>query len=306
MADFTPAFADNGERREPSTDEQDGGFLCGPADLPLFNWLMWAPQKEIAAVIAAAGITGSNGDMTQLLQAIQALISAATGGSPTSDYLLVTQARARLPIFPDVQTADGKINVTTTGNNNVRIPSGVTFQHRGIFPITTAQLDIPVDSSKTYHIRWNPTDGFTAKDVANAVYNPTAVVETDPRFDSVYDDMLVARAIVNSSGAVQLTPLVNKDRLRENRAITGVAQANSNQNGARFGFSDSWNWARTPITRALTDVRAVGDDPGDNDLNLYSSYPTAVTQVPVTRYGTSFAQLRDGRSGVIVAIDIGA
>jgi len=213
MADFTPPFANGGERREPTTDEQDSGYGCGPAQLPLFNWLMWALQSEVGEVIDFAGLTPNNGDMTQLRQAIQALISAATGGGDTSNFVLMTQARARMPIFPEVLNVDGKIVVNTPAPGTVRVPGGVDFLHRGIFKVTTSQLDLPTDPSKTYHVRWDPTNGFTLKDLAGSTYNPTALAEINPIFDSTYDDMIVARVVTNSSNVATITNLSNKQVL---------------------------------------------------------------------------------------------
>jgi len=90
MADFNPAFANAGPKREPTGDEITNGFPCGPADRELFNWLMYATQSEIDAVITRSGLTGSNADLTQLAQAIrsQSLNYRAAGG--TANALTVT------------------------------------------------------------------------------------------------------------------------------------------------------------------------------------------------------------------------
>ncbi len=221
MADFNLPFASNGERREPTSDEQDSGFGCGPAQLPLFNWMFWALQSEVNKVITQAGITPSNGDMTQLYQAIQALIDAATGGGDTSNFILMSQARARLPIYPEISNVAGHFGITTPGTGQVRIPAGISFQHRGIFPITTVQADLATDPSKTYHLRWNPTDGFALKDLASSIYNPSTLAENVETFDSSYDDMLCARIITNSSNVPTITNLINRNILRASGEATG-------------------------------------------------------------------------------------
>jgi hypothetical protein len=38
MAELT-SWAESGETREATTEEIDGGFECGPADVELFNWM---------------------------------------------------------------------------------------------------------------------------------------------------------------------------------------------------------------------------------------------------------------------------
>ncbi len=294
MADFDLPFADSGERRFPTTDEQANGFGCGPASLPLFNGMFWAIQAEIGAVINSAGISQSNANMTQLLQAIQALIAAATGGGDTSAYLLMAQARARLPIFPEVLNTNGHFGVTSPATGQVRIPAGVSFQHRGIFPLTTVQQDFATDASKTYHIRWNSTDGFTLKDLANNVYNPAVVAETDSRFDSTYDDMLVARVITNSSNVPTVTNLVNKDRLFSallvNETITRTSSATAGGNWVAAMSPIALNWARTPkVTGALSRIGyngALPVIPEDPALLLSgsSSDTTGTATASVSRY----------------------
>lgn len=221
MADFNPPWANGADRREPTGAEQDGGFQCGPADMALFNWLNWATQSEINKVIMQAGLVPSNSDMTQLYQAIQALIAAATGGGDVSNYVLMTQARARLPIFPEVQNAQFHFGVITPGTGQIRVPAGVTFLHRGIFPITSVQTDFATDPSKTYHLRWNPTDGFSLKDLTSGVYNPSTLAETVANFDSTYDDMLVARVITNSSNVPTITNLINKNLITASGEAVG-------------------------------------------------------------------------------------
>lgn len=212
MADFSTPFAATAERRSPTTDEKNNGFPCGPADMRLFNGLFHRLEAEVGEVIDFAGITQTDDRFTLLREAIEALISVATGGGDTSQFLLMAQARARLPIFPEVSTVSGKFTVTSTGVGNVRLGGGTAFVHRGIFNLTSAQTDFATDASKTYHLRWNPTDGFTLKDLASPVYNPGTLAETATAFDSTYDDMLVARCVSNSSNVLTITPLVNKDR----------------------------------------------------------------------------------------------
>nr|QIG67158.1 hypothetical protein EVB34_053 [Rhizobium phage RHph_TM26] len=254
MADFNPPFANSGDRRFPSSDEQDEGFGCGPADQLLFNGMFYRIEAELNAILAEAGIAGSDGDMTQVLQAIQALIAAATGGGSTADYVLMSQARLRLPIFPDVSNTDGHFGVVSPGTGQVRIPAGVTFQHRGLFQVTTAQTDFATDLSKTYHLRWNPTDGFVLKDLASGVYNPGTLPEADASFDSKYDDMLIARVVTNSSNVPTITNLVNRHQMTRQQIILGSPETATNLNNTRFTVSDFYNWARRPTTYSLTPV----------------------------------------------------
>ncbi|NEJ10479.1 hypothetical protein GR238_34530 [Rhizobium leguminosarum] len=204
------------------------------------------PQREIMAVVTAAGIDGSNEDLTQLLQAIQALISAATGGGDTSNFVLMPAARARLPIFPEVLTSDGRIPISAPSTGTVRVPAGYDFLHRGIFAITTVQTDFVTVANKTYHLRWNPTNGFQLKDLADVVYNPTALAETDISFDSAYDNMLVARVITSAGNVATIANLANKVKLE----LTNVKSTwSEGPSGMPAAPQVTLNFARTPQYR---------------------------------------------------------
>lgn len=250
MADFTTPLGDVGEKRLPTETEREQGFLCGPADRTLFTGLFNRIESEIGDVIQYAGIAGDDTNFSQLRQAILALIDAATGGNPAG-YILETQARARLPIYPEVQNTDGRIVVTSPGVGQVRLPGGVNFLHRGIFQLTTLQTDFATDASKIYHLRWDPTNGFRLRDLAAVGYNPTALTETNATFDSAYDDMLVARVITNSSNIPTITNLANKNRLVFESAEI-IADAASYTYGTPNDALQAagvtvYNFARTPL-----------------------------------------------------------
>lgn len=297
MADFDPPFADQGERRLPSSTEQQLGFPCGPASRELFNGLFWLLQGQIKDIASEAGVIPSQeGDITLLKRAVLALIDAATGGGTADNYILMDQARSRLPIYPDVQHETGHLGVLSPSTGTVRVPGSRTFLHRGIFPVTTVQTDFATDPSKTYHLRWNPTDGFVLRDLASGTYNPGMLAETDPSFDSGYDDMLVARVITNSSNVATITNLANKNRLATEISDTG-AMTNPQTNNATRSTTLSWNWARLPqlsiypsfIGTAATGLGSASgfraSDPHDHDFRIN------VTNL--SRYGASVSLGRD-------------
>lgn len=212
------------------------------------------PQREIMAVIESAGIAPSGSDLTQLLQAINHLIAAATGGAGDPNYVLMTQARVRLPIFPEVQASDGLIPVVSPGAGQVRVPAGYTFIHRGIFLVTTVQTDLATSASKTYHLRWTPDLGFVLKDLADGTYNPGALAEGNAAFDSSYDNMLVARVVTNASNVPTVTNLVNKNRISAEGNVTILATPF----GGTTSTAVALNWARRPLV-ALKGSSAILD-----------------------------------------------
>lgn len=265
MANFTIPFGQDAERRFPTSDERQNGFPCGPADMRLFNGLFNTIQSEIGEVISYAGLVGSDGDLTQLRKAIKAMIDAAMGGGSPGDYILMDQARARLPIFPEVQTGDGRIAVVPNGAGVVRVPAGATILHRGIFPIVTVQTDLATDVSKTYHLRWNPTDGFQLKDLANPTYNPTAASEDNVGFDSKYDDMLVARVVSNSSNILTITNLANLVDLQAFEAFSGPATPVGAARSYEYQNTMTLNWARAP--RLIAPDGVISQNGGLNEGN---------------------------------------
>lgn len=264
MADFSPSFGSvGGNTRLPTVDERQQGFPCGPADQLLFNGMFRRIEEELQNVFDKAGIAGSDSDNTILAQSILALIAAATGGS--GDYVLMTQARARLPIHFDVQNTDGHLGVTSPGTGQIRIPASKVFLHRGIYQVTTALEDIATLPSKTYHLRWNQTDGFTLNDLADVAYNPTALAETNSTFDSDYDDMLVARVVTNSSNVPTITNLINRTVMNHESVWRGVVLSSLDW-AVQSATKVSLSWARSPIKASLSLSEWRSDNAGPNGL----------------------------------------
>lgn len=305
MADFNPPWAHDGERRVPTADEIETGFGCGPFSLPLWNWMFYAIWSEIGHVITYNGLTPDNGDMEQLRKAIQAQIEASTGGGDPASYLTLLQASSRLPIFPEVQNANGHFGVITPTTGQVRVPAGVNFLHRGISPYTTVQTDLATDASKTYHLRWNKAGGFTLKDLASGTYNPSTLPETDASFDSTYDDMLAARVVTNSSNVPTITNLANKPNLILADILAGTDIRLSAQNGANLLYGRAVGWARTPKEYNFTVVSLAnlgGSTAIDHDIKFFSpsvdrnsdsAIGAAPVSIPLTRYNLNVAVMRD-------------
>ncbi|KHJ56309.1 hypothetical protein LA66_07070 [Aureimonas altamirensis] len=217
-------------------------------------------MREIVHVIDFAGLAPDRTDLEQLRKAIEAIIASQTGGGDTAQYLLLAQASSRLPIFPEILSADGRINVTSPSAGTVLVPATVPFQHRGIAPYSTstyteAQRTFATTGGKTYHLRWTPTGGFALRDLANSGYNPDLVSEDSVRFDTTYDDMLVARVVTNASNIATVTNLVNKARIETEATSTGPAEIytyGTGRDGARYTNSFAINWGRRPSIAVVT------------------------------------------------------
>lgn len=253
MANFDPPIASvGGVTRPPSTLEKNNGFQCGPADFRLFNFLFQRIEAELKSIQDEGGITGDDADPTTVRRAIQAMIAAATGGGDTSQFVLFSQAQARLPIFPEVMGNDGVIPVTDLGGGTVRVPASVML-HRGIRTFNIPQTDLVTLPSKVYHLRWNPIDGLALKDTTpGGAYNPTSVSEASTIFDTVYDDVLLAKISTNVSNVPTIINLKNKHQLVRQSIIFGTAENPANVNNTRYSVTDAYNWGRAPTTYSLT------------------------------------------------------
>lgn len=267
---FVNAFANGGGKRLPTAFERLNGFECGPADRELFNMLFHQIQAELGHLIEYSGQVDSNSDLQQVRKAIEALIAAATGTGETSDYILMNQARLRLPFYPEVlNSANGKINVTTPGFGQVQVPSGVSILHRGIYPISISLPDFDDAArtfstleARTYHLRMNlapQAEALTLNDLADVTYNPSSLAESDPSFDSTYDDMLIARVTTNADNAVTITPLVNLHNIDTEGDIHIGSMGRGTldfENGISPEFIKKYhkfnlNWSRRPRSRLI-------------------------------------------------------
>lgn len=247
------------------------------------------PQRELVHLIEYAGLEPSNVDLEQVRKAIQLLIAAATGGGETSDYALMSQLRARVPIYPEVKTDDGRINVSSPGAGQILVPPTVSCLHRGVYLFNTSdygEIDrtFDTDPGKTYHLRWRASTGFALIDCADSDYNPGGLkAEADPSFDSTYDDMLVARVITNSSNVATITNLVNRHSLLYMEATPLVdAHQESSKNGALFTFSWAYNFARTPKVLLSSYGQRFQQQPANVSIDRDFDLEDPV----VTRYGT--------------------
>lgn len=303
MANFyVPApWANSATRRPPTVSERNGGFECGPADKQLFDYLIYSLHAELGHLIDYAGLTGTDADTQQVRKAIELLIAAALGSGTAGDYLLMAQARSRLPFWPEVQSSDNKINVIQPTGGQVQVPSGVTVLHRGIYPISTSDFTegertFSTDPSKVYHLRLNLGVGVEAlslEDLADTGYNAGGDPETDSMFDSAYDDMLVARVVTDGSNVATITNLRNAIRL-SHRYASEAAALNAITTAKTFaGTGQTLNWARTPI---IYDPKLRGLNTGSGTfatgyVGTYGLFGTfAFAEPTVTRYGSSDLQ----------------
>lgn len=264
------------------------------------------PMREIMNVIEGAGLNPSSTNLAQLLAAIQALIQAATGGGDTSDFVTMALARSRLPIYPEILTADGKINVTSPGAGTILVPPAVSFVHRGIKVIPTsdyleAERTFATLANRIYHLRWRPEPAdFALLDLSDGAYNPDGLAETHPSFDSTYDDMLVARVVTNGGNVATITNLVNLPHLKSADIIAPAftqdgTTATFNITGGNVITRD---WGRTPVSQASWQRSLINEGSGAYTGGL--DWDRTLENV-TTRYASTINGVHDGREGAPTA-----
>lgn len=319
--------------RQPTPDDPRPAYFDGnrqtgqegsyPSGKSLEN-----PMREILAVIEAAGIEPTNADLTQLLQAINNMISTALsnyippeGGDPLPPPVPVSFLLN--PVYPHVTVNGGTMSVASA-NAQVAVAAGQTFIHRGgvlhnSSDTPSAQRTFSTAASRTYHLRWRYNGGvpvFGLFDLTDPAYNPGGLAETHASFDSGYDDMLIARVVTNAANSPTVTALLNRHSLGRAEIITGVGGVLAGQQGANFRILSSLNWGRSPLSFSLALAKALNSvNSPDTDYTIFAAglprTPNTAAHanapsVPVTRYGLDCIVMLDHSSELHMQFSCGA
>lgn len=238
-------------------------------------------------------ITGENPEAGDLVGLVSARYSAnedafiLTSSVNTNQFILVDQAQNNMPIFPDVQNDDGLISITSPSTGLVRIPSGITFSHRGMFPVVTAQQDFATIANSTYHLRWTLDSGYELKSLADIAYNPSALDEIDTAFDTTYDDMIISRVVTDNSNVATITNLKNKSVLSDSFELSLIANASINWS-VLSGSSVNIGWSRSPNAKpSLQLMRSESSEEGGLLQFQIGALGVRAGAIPTTRYELS-------------------
>ncbi|MDE1463365.1 phage tail protein [Spartinivicinus poritis] len=175
--------------------------------------------------------------------------------NPHPQYALQLEHLSKLPFYPEVLNSDNKLQVKKVSNKIVVLPNQVIcwrgWKDFSTSDYTAQQRTFVVDDTKTYHLRWAPEQGFKLFDVKDLTYNPTELPEENIKFDTTYDDMLVA---LIKNGKIKL--LINAIELSKetilNWMITQVPD-DLNPSGVLKNASyiniklENLNWSRRPF-----------------------------------------------------------
>ena len=159
-------------------------------------------MSEILDAISALGDAAA--DMTTAKESFEAVRQGAE--QAISDHLTEDNAHnqyvktdtfeqvKKLPIYPEVMSDDNRLNMMLE-NGYLIIEDDQIIRLYGWLEVNTSDYAVksfPIEETKTYHLRFNLTDGFYLKDVSDVEYNPDSLDESDATFDTNYDDMNLA------------------------------------------------------------------------------------------------------------------
>lgn len=275
----------------------DGNLAAGQRGSFPSGRVFEALMKELLAVIEAAGLTPSPGDLTQLYQAIQILAAGAGGDAAVFAYN---------PVFPHVTVNGGVISISSS-NGQVVVNTGQTFIHRGgtlhsLNDFNLAARTFATVASKTYHLRWRYNAGtptLTLTDVTDGAYNPAAKPEIDPTFDSTFDDMLIARVVTDAANNPTVTALKNLHQLYARFEKTTYEYSDTSW-APLPKLTGTVAWARTPRASIL---KAIGEMSIGRDslTHVYANANRyALTEAAALGYGHIESTAARYQSGEII------
>ncbi|WP_438461851.1 hypothetical protein [Marinomonas sp. PE14-40] len=100
----------------------------------------------------------------------------------------------KLPIYPEVMSDDSRLAMTLD-SSVLTIEANQIIRLYGWLEINTSDYAVrtfSINDTKTYHLRFNLTDGFYLKDLSDVEYNPDSLEDFETAFDTSYDDLLLA------------------------------------------------------------------------------------------------------------------
>lgn len=137
------------------------------------------------------------------------------------------------PVFPEVETPDGRLSLTDNGNGTLSLDAGQSWIWRGHRRIASDKFDATertyaTVADKTYHLRWHAPGTGTAMPEAtypNGRFELVDMTEADPPeedadHDTTFDRMLIARIMTNGANVPTVTALANKAALRAVGTVT--------------------------------------------------------------------------------------
>jgi hypothetical protein len=265
----------------------------GVGDLVLVkaaNTVTGATQINVNAM-AAAAVVRNDGAQTALKYG-----DVLAGGSyllqwDGTEWVLINSAFGILspstaPFYPEILGNNGLMSISTAVGS-VTITALQFWQWRGMRQFSnSANVVLNTVASKTYHLRWDapgtglatppathPYGLFSLRDLSDAAYNPSALNENEPNFDTTYDSMLVAKVVTDASNNPTVTALINKNIIQARASRSSFSISTS---GATID-PITLNWSRQPQILSFLQANVEfgpgapgwgGGEPGDEYMEM--------------------------------------
>lgn len=328
-----PFYAVDGIETDPDPDPTPGDMVIVAADangafaghtskLAQWNGSVWLIAEPPVGTVAGV----PDGEYYRWSGAAWVLWRASASAPGP---IVLNETLAKLPIYPEAMTDDGKIAITDNEDGTITVDPDQILRWRGFRDFDTGDFDVEDRTfmhaaNKTYHLRFHPPGHgdaanianyprgrFVLKDVAAAGYNPGAVDEAAAAFDSGYDDVLLARVVTSAGNEPTIAELVNKAHLTRQTTVTGSDWQDAADNTARCNILFALDWARSPSTLHYSVIQigvgASGTEILDGDRSIYAidGYPgQQLDALPKDRYGSAFVMMWD--YGTVLTLSMSA
>lgn len=205
--------------------------------------------KKIAEVPAHSVHMRLRGLSTQMYWSYDRVQALVPFYDSSGELVANQQQMAQLPLYPEILTDDKKFVMSLSGTT-VTVADNQVIRMRGWKDANTSNLTrtFTIVLDKTYHLRLSIDKGLYISLVDDVTYNPDGLPETDKKFDSTYDDALIAKI---ESGVI--TPLINTSETF-NLTYDGMPNSADSQatgNDWIGAFELPLNWSRTPVSDSV-------------------------------------------------------
>lgn len=241
--------------------------------------------------------------MHDLLDALGPISGSDVFSVEITDALSVSRLGALFGVRPEIETPSQTLAITDNGNGTLTVEPGQTWVWRSFRRFSSDDIDagertFATTASRTYHLRWSPTNGFQLKDTTDAAYNPGALAEDDAALDTVLDDMLVARVVTDGVNTPTITPLRNAMVLHD-QIYDASPVTNSGENAAVKNVTHQINWAVRPQNWSMDEMTVLTTGT-QNDADTW------LRLEDVTRYSFNLHFMRDYASQLDVTTHLRA
>lgn len=221
-----------------------------PASKVSAQWLN-SQQRELVNLIQGLGTKLNPNDDSQLSQRLRELTPLRHLGAIANHHGL-----AGFNHYPHIASQSQHLEIIQHDAWKIEIAPGQTFNWRGVWRIdtdafSTLERSFELAPNSTYHLRWRSTDSFLLLHLQDAAYNPQDLKESNPSFDTTFDDMLIARISSDEQGITEIVTLRNSQHLLTQFSSKQSSLIEQSATGALFSdvkpvASLALQWARTP------------------------------------------------------------